>query len=131
VIRAKTYQNAKVQARSNPELAWWVFMRVSGLVLVFLVLGHIYMTFIAQNDIASSEYSVVINKLSQPIWKFYDWLILALAGLHGLNGARYSIEDYGRTQQARFWMKTTLYTVAGALFVWGTIGLFTFNAVQK
>ena len=102
-------------------------MRVSGLVLVFLVLGHIYMTFIAQNDIASSEYSVVINKLSQPVWKFYDWLILALAGLHGLNGARYSIEDYGKTQQARFWMKTTLYTVAGALFVWGSIGLFTFN----
>jgi succinate dehydrogenase / fumarate reductase, membrane anchor subunit len=128
MIRAKRYEDARAQAKSNPELAWWVFMRVSGLVLVFLVLGHIYMTLIQQSDIASGEAGTILEKLSQPIWKLYDWLILLLAGLHGLNGARYSLEDYIPDKGKRFWAKTLLYTVAGVLFVWGTVGLFSFQA---
>lgn len=125
MIRAKRYEDARAQAKSNPELAWWVFMRVSGLVLVFLVLGHIYMTLIQQADSASGAPQTIIDKLSQPIWKLYDWLILILAGLHGLNGARYSLEDYIPDKKKRFWAKISLYSVAGAIFIWGTVGLFT------
>ncbi len=125
MIRAKRYEDARAQAKSNPELAWWVFMRVSGLVLVFLVLGHIYMTLIQQADSASGAPQTIIDKLSQPVWKLYDWLILILAGLHGLNGARYSLEDYIPDKAKRFWAKILLYTVAGAIFIWGTVGLFT------
>jgi succinate dehydrogenase / fumarate reductase, membrane anchor subunit len=128
MIRAKRYEDARAQAKSNPELAWWVFMRVSGLVLVFLVLGHIYMTLIQQSDIASGEPDTILEKLSQPVWKLYDWLILLLAGLHGLNGARYSLEDYIPDKKKRFLAKTSLYTVAGVLFIWGTIGLLSFQA---
>lgn len=126
MIRAKRYSDAKVQARSNAELLWWVFMRLSGLVLVFLILGHIYMTFIAQSESITGNPDIVLEKLSQPVWKLYDWLILVLAGLHGLNGARYSIEDYIPEKSTRFWVKTALYSVATVIFVWGTIGLFAF-----
>lgn len=126
MIRAKRYTDAKMQAQSNPELVWWVFMRMSGLILIFLVLGHIYMTFIQQSEIVSGEASTIVEKLKNPVWKFYDWLILVLAGLHGLNGARYSIEDYIQSRQARLWTKVLLYTLSGILFLWGTVVLFTF-----
>ncbi|MHA0034718.1 succinate dehydrogenase hydrophobic membrane anchor subunit [Deinococcus sp. PESE-13] len=124
MIKARTLSDARQQSHSNAELNWWIFMRISGLILVFLVLGHIYMTFIQVSE-ADATYVAVVNKLSNPAWKFYDWLILALALLHGANGARYSIEDYVRTRPDRAWVKGTFYTVIALLFAFGTVGLFS------
>ena len=124
MIKARALSDARQQSHSNAELNWWIFMRISGLILVFLVLGHIYMTFIQVSE-ADATYVAVVNKLSNPAWKFYDWLILALALLHGANGARYSIEDYVRTRPDRAWIKGTFYTVIALLFAFGTVGLFS------
>lgn len=124
MIRARTLLDARQQAHSNAELNWWIFMRVSGLVLVFLVLGHIYMTFIQVSEM-DATYDAVLSKLSQPAWKLYDWLILALALLHGVNGARYSIEDYVRSRPNRAWVKLFFYSLVGLIFTFGTIGLFS------
>ena len=123
MIRAKTYQDAKEQSHANAELNWWIFMRISGVVLVFLILGHVWMTFIqvSEND---ATFDAVVYKLTQPAWKLYDWLILALALLHGVNGARYSIEDYVRSRPNRFWVKALFYTLSAGLFIFGTVGLF-------
>lgn len=127
MIRAKRFEDAKAQATGNAELFWWVFMRISGIVLLFLVLGHIYMTFIAVPEYVSASYEAIVTKLQQPVWKLYNWLIMVLAGLHGLNGARYVIEDYITDKGKRFWVKSLVYTVAGVILVWGTIGLYTFK----
>lgn len=35
MIRARTFIDAKQQSHSNAELNWWIFMRISGLILVF------------------------------------------------------------------------------------------------
>lgn len=123
-IRAKSYAQARQQSHSNAELNWWIFMRISGVLLVFLVLGHIYMTFIQVSE-SDATYDAVVGKLAQPAWKVYDWLILALALLHGVNGARYSIEDYARSRPGRFWIKGVFYTVVGLIFVLGSVGLFS------
>lgn len=122
MIKARTLTDARAQAHTNAELNWWIFMRISGLILVFLVLGHIYMTFIQVSE-ADATFIAVTNKLSNPAWKFYDWLILALALLHGANGARYSIEDYVRSRPDRAWIKGIFYTVIALLFAFGTVGL--------
>lgn len=124
MIRARTYTDAQQQSHSNAELNWWIFMRISGLILVFLVLGHIYMTFIQVSE-ADATYIAVVNKLQQPAWKLYDWVILSLSMLHGVNGARYSIEDYVRSRPNRAWVKTIFYTVAAVIFTLGTVGLFS------
>ncbi|MFC4454660.1 succinate dehydrogenase hydrophobic membrane anchor subunit [Deinococcus sonorensis] len=124
MIRAKTYSDARTQASGNAELNWWIFMRVSGLILMFLVLGHVYMTFVQVSE-SDATYDAVVSKLSNPAWKFYDWLILVLSLLHGLNGARYSIEDYIRTRPNRFWVKSIFYTLVGVIFTLGTVGLFS------
>jgi succinate dehydrogenase / fumarate reductase, membrane anchor subunit len=124
MIKAKSLTDARTQASSNNELTWWIFMRISGLLLVFLVLGHIYMTFIQVSE-SDATYDAVVSKLSNPAWKFYDWLILVLAVMHGVNGARYSIEDYVRSRPSRFWVKGVFFSVVGIILVLGTVGLFS------
>ncbi len=124
MIRARTFTDARQQAHSNAELNWWIFMRISGLILVFLILGHIYMTFIQVSE-SDATFDAVVNKLASPAWKFYNWLILTLSLLHGANGARYSIEDYVRSRPNRAWVKCVFYTVIALLFTFGTVGLFS------
>lgn len=122
MIRARTLTDARQQAHSNAELNWWIFMRISGLILMFLVMGHVYMTFIQVSE-SDATYDAVVNKLGNPAWKIYDWLILALSLMHGANGARYVMEDYIRSNPDRAWLKLLLFVIVGGLFVFGTIGL--------
>lgn len=122
--KARTFIEARQQSHTNAELNWWVFMRISGLILIFLILGHIYMTFIQVSE-ADATFTAVVNKLSNPAWKLYDWLILALSLMHGANGARYSIEDYVHSRPTRAWVKILFFTVIALLFAFGTIGLFS------
>ncbi|GGR25350.1 succinate dehydrogenase hydrophobic membrane anchor subunit [Deinococcus ruber] len=126
MIKAKTLGDARAQAQSNSELNWWIFMRISGLILMFLVLGHVYMTFVQVSE-SDATYDAVVSKLANPAWKFYDWLILVLALLHGMNGARYSIEDYIRSRPNRFWVKGVFYSVVAVIMALGTVGLFSIH----
>ncbi len=104
----------------------WFFMRVSGLVLLFLALAHFAMTHIV-NDVVETDAAFVYRRWDNPLWRTFDWLLLALALLHGLNGLRWSIDDYIRSRPARAAVKAVLYTVSGVLFAYGT---FTIVAYQ-
>ena len=121
-IRARRYQDAKAQAGTNLELAWWVFMRLSGLVLVFLVLGHIYMNFVLI-DVNTDNYNYVAQRLSNTTWKIYDLVILGLALLHGLNGSRYVMDDWIRHPGRRFVTKAVVYGLGLLVFLIGSISL--------
>ena len=73
--------------RQNFETWQWFFMRISGLVLVFLALGHFTLTHIV-NDVVDTDSGFVADRWSNPLWRAYDWALLALALFHGLNGLR-------------------------------------------
>ena len=121
-----TLREAKATYSTNGELAWWVFMRVSGLVLIFLVFGHVFFNNIAFNA-GQIDYSYVANRFSQSWVKVYDSFLLGFAMLHGVNGLRYSVEDYVRRPGRRFWTKILLYFVAGVMLVLGVMTLWTFT----
>lgn len=122
-IRARRYADAKAQASTNTELLWWVFMRVSGVGMVFLVLGHILMNFVLI-DVNTINYQYVASRLSNTTWKIYDWLILVLAMLHGMNGLRYVMDDWIRNPLRRFVTKAVVYTLAVLVTVVGSFSLF-------
>jgi succinate dehydrogenase / fumarate reductase membrane anchor subunit len=122
-IKSRRFEEARLEASSNLELFWWVFMRVSGVVLVFLLLGHMWMNAIL-TDLNTIDYDYVAKRLSQTTWKLYDWLILALALLHGANGLRYVLDDWVRDPAKRFWTKVAAYGLVGFLFVYGSLSLF-------
>lgn len=125
----RTLKQARATYSSNGELAWWVFMRVSGLLLVFLVFGHLFFNNILI-DAGTIDFAYVAQRLSQPGVKIYDTFLLAFAMLHGVNGLRYSIEDYVKKPGRRFWAKVALFSIAGIVFVLGTMTLWAFSYEQ-
>jgi succinate dehydrogenase / fumarate reductase membrane anchor subunit len=111
--------------RQNFETWSWLFMRVSGLVLVFLALFHFSVTHLL-NDVAKTNYDFVSRRWQNSLWRLFDWLLLALALAHGLNGVRWSIDDYVRNPAVRTTVKGVLYTVTATLFLYGTLTIITF-----
>ena len=88
--------------RNNFERVMWVFMRYSGLVLVFLALSHWGLQHII-NSVHNLQLEDTINRwgiAGQPVsitiwfWRAYYAVFLGLAMLHGLNGLRQVAYDY-------------------------------------
>lgn len=129
-VRApRTLRDARATYTTNGELAWWVFMRVSGLALIFLTFGHLYMSNIVINA-GEIDFNYVAQRLSITWVKIYDSFLLGLAVLHGVNGARYSVEDYARSPGWRFTLKMALYSLTIVVLVIGIISLWAVDYTQ-
>jgi len=108
--------------------AWtWLFMRISGVVLVVLSLLHFALTHIV-NDVVDTNSAFVTRRWGNPLWRLFDWSLLALALAHGLNGLRWIIDDYVRAPRARRLVKIAVFGVTGALFAAGTLTIVSFRA---
>ena len=101
------YSNPSRAARPKPEASgrerlWWYFMRISGLALVFLALGHMFIMHVLV-ELAGGEidFAFVQSRWGTPFWRIYDFALLVLAFLHGANGARVVIADYVANRTAR------------------------------
>jgi succinate dehydrogenase / fumarate reductase, membrane anchor subunit len=114
--------------KQNFETWSWFFMRVTGLVLLFMALLHFAITHII-NDVVETDAEFVANRWENPLWRTFDWMLLALALTHGLNGMRWIIDDYVRSRRGRATVKAVLYTVTGVLFAYGTFTIVTFGAL--
>ena len=80
--------------RSNFELYSWLFMRISGVVLLFLVLGHLLIMNVLDGGVQRINFAFVAGRWASPFWQVWDLLMLWLAQLHGANGLR-TIEKNG------------------------------------
>jgi succinate dehydrogenase / fumarate reductase membrane anchor subunit len=107
------------------ETRSWFFMRLSGLALVFLALIHFAVTHIV-NDVVHTDQAFVRRRWDNPLWRVFDWSLLALALAHGLNGLRRIIDDYVRRRRVRTATLAAVIVVSGALFLWGTFTIVAF-----
>ncbi|HEX7166426.1 MAG TPA: succinate dehydrogenase hydrophobic membrane anchor subunit [Acidimicrobiales bacterium] len=112
--------------RMNFETWSWYFMRISGLVLVFMALLHFAITHIIY-DVVETDAAFVTARWDNPLWRAYDWVLLALGLFHGINGLRWIIDDYVRTPAKRATVKALLYSVTGFLFFYGTLTIVTYG----
>ena len=112
---------------ANFETRSWLFMRISGLVLLFLALFHFAVTHII-NDVVNTDSGFVAQRWHNPLWRAYDWVLLALGLVHGLNGLRYIMDDYIQRPAKRVATKAVLYSLTGALFAYGTLTIVTYKA---
>ncbi|MDP8986912.1 MAG: succinate dehydrogenase, partial [Actinomycetota bacterium] len=78
------------------------------------------------NDVVETDAAFVAERWDNPLWRLFDWSLLALALLHGLNGVRWSIDDYVRSPAWRAGVKAVVYTGTGILFAYGTFTIVTF-----
>lgn len=112
--------------RQNFETWSWYFMRISGLILIFMALVHFAITHIIY-DVTETSADFVAARWDNPLWRAYDWTLLALGLTHGLNGLRWIIDDYVRSPRSRATVKAVLYTITGVLFAYGTLTIVTFG----
>lgn len=116
---------SQLRPRQSFETWSWFFMRVSGLILLFLALLHFAMTHII-NDVAETDADFVARRWDNPMWRIFDWALLFLALFHGLNGLRYIIDDYVRKPANRAWVKAVLYSLSIGLFAYGSLTIITY-----
>jgi succinate dehydrogenase / fumarate reductase membrane anchor subunit len=118
------------EARRPPatEVWWWFFMRLSGLVLIFLVLIHLYVMHLVDAGVERVDFAFVAERWANVGWKTFDWVMLVLALLHGTNGLRVVIDDYVTRPGRRTAIKGSLYTFATVLMIMGTAVIVTFDA---
>jgi succinate dehydrogenase / fumarate reductase, membrane anchor subunit len=112
---------------SNFELNAWLFMRGSGLLLVVLVFGHLFVNLMMGEGIHQIDFAFVAGKWANPFWQVWDLAMLWLAMLHGGNGLRTIINDYTTRTNTRFALKTLLYFGVLTVIVLGTLVIFTFD----
>ncbi len=113
--------------RSNFEMYSWLFMRISGIVLIFLVLGHLLIMNILDGGVQRINFAFVAGRWASPFWQVWDLAMLWLAMLHGGNGLRTIINDYAERDMTRFWLKSLLYVSVIFIVALGTLVIFTFD----
>ncbi len=122
---------APLVSRQRPagglELWAWLFMRISGLVLLFLAVGHVVIMHVLDEGIDRVDFGFVATRWGSPFWRTWDWALLTLALIHGINGLRVIVQDYVRRTAVRFWVNMAFFTLGFILFVLGTVIVFTFD----
>ncbi|BAJ28851.1 putative succinate dehydrogenase hydrophobic membrane anchor protein [Kitasatospora setae KM-6054] len=124
--RARTRKTPR-RTRTNFEMLAWLFMRLSGVVLVVLVLGHLLINLMLDGGVSKVSFAFVAGRWASPFWQFWDLLMLWLAMLHGSNGMRTVINDYAEKDATRLWLKGLLGVATVFTVVLGTLVIFTFD----
>lgn len=120
-------RSTRQNRRGNFEMYSWMFMRASGIVLVILVLGHLFIMNILDGGVHRINFAFVAGRWSSPFWQVWDLTMLWLAVLHGGNGLRTVINDYASRPATRTVLKVLLYVAAIFTIVLGTLVIFTFD----
>jgi succinate dehydrogenase / fumarate reductase, membrane anchor subunit len=127
------YTNPSRAARAKPEGSprerfWWYFMRLSGLALVLLVLGHMLIMHVLVELTGSEiDFAFVQSRWGTPFWRIYDLLMLVLAFVHGANGARVVVSDYITHRTTRSLLIGLLLVASAAWLLLGTLVILLFD----
>src|SRR5690554_4161236 len=85
-----TIESPRTRPTRNRGVNWekwgWVYMRASGVVLVVLIFGHLFVNLVAGDGVSAIDFAFVAGKWADPFWIAWDTLLLWLALIHGANG---------------------------------------------
>lgn len=119
-----------VKPAGGYELWAWYFMRISGLILVFLALGHLFITHIL-NNVENINYYFVATRWGNPrtgvIWRLWDLTMINLAVFHGFNGLRQILAEYVTRPGRRVVTNTLIWTATTFLLLIGSYAILMFK----
>jgi succinate dehydrogenase / fumarate reductase membrane anchor subunit len=116
------------QSRPRPsginrfETLAWQYTRWSGVLLIPLALIHLAIMHIV-NSVYAIDIDFVAARWSLFGWRLYDAGLLWFAGLHGLNGLRYVVDDYFPRRGVNWALKVVMLAVFAFIFVVGSVAL--------
>lgn len=116
-----------LRRRARYEFYSWYLMRVSGLLLVVLAMGH-FLIMHAVNSILDVDYQFVARRWAIPAWRIYDWFLLALSLLHGFNGLRVVVNEHVRAGAIRQAAQAGVAVAMAVFLALGTYVLVAFRA---
>jgi succinate dehydrogenase membrane anchor subunit len=116
--------------RSGLELWGWLFMRLSGILLLFLAVGHVLIMHVMETGVERVNFGFVAERWSSPFWRTWDWMMLSLSLLHGINGVRVIVQDYVPGPGWRLVWNWSFGIVGFTLFVLGSVIVFTFDPAR-
>jgi succinate dehydrogenase / fumarate reductase membrane anchor subunit len=123
----ETPNSPRSRKAANWEKYGWLFMRISGPLLIVLIFTHLIVNLVLGDGIKAINFAFVAGKWADPFWQWWDFAMLWLAMIHGTNGMRTIVNDYTDRVLVRKLLTTTLWSVCGLLILLGTLVIFTFD----
>ena len=109
---------------SGFELAVWYLMRLSGLALFVLALGHFSIMHFIFDPATQSAQWIIDDRWGSVLWRTVDWLLLTMVVLHAFLGIRTVLQDYIHGG-ARTALTLLLHLAGIALALMGTMAVMT------
>lgn len=121
-----TITRRKVQVKFNFERYAYLFMRLSGLALLILAVGHMIIQHVL-NSSGNLTLMFVADQWNTWGWKAYDIFLLLFAIPHGINGLRNVLEDYIHNPGLMKTINIILTIFVVATVIWAAIGISLFD----
>ena len=112
--------------QSNLERWAFLFMRLSGIMLLLLAVGHMLLQHVFR-DVHNLTLLVVQDIWRSWGWRAYDLLLLVFAVTHGFNGLRQVLEDYIHKPSTVNIIKWILVAAIIVTIIWSAVAIFSFN----
>jgi succinate dehydrogenase / fumarate reductase membrane anchor subunit len=124
------YGAGRIRPTGGFEFWSWVFMRISAIVLLFLAVGHVLIMHIPAGGVSRVDFAFVAVRWQSPFWRTWDWMMLTLALIHGINGLRVITLDYVRKPGWRVGLNFAYAIIGFTLFILGTVVVVTFDPTR-
>lgn len=108
------------------ERAFWYFLRVSGVVLMFFVMLHLFLTHYV-NVPSQTNFNYVAERWSNPLWRTFSIILLLSAVWHGVIGLRMVMTDVFNNKLARQISHAVCWVIGIAFTVLGIVNVMAFD----
>ncbi len=104
----------------------FLFMRLSGISLLLLAVGHMLLQHVFR-DVHALTISVVADIWRSWGWRAYDLFLLGFAATHGFNGLRNVLEDYVHDPAKVRGINRALAIFLVISIIWAAVAIFSFQ----
>lgn len=116
----------QIKPKSNFERYAFLFMRLSGVLLLLLAVGHMLLQHVFR-DVHNLTLQVVVDNWRSWGWRAYDLLLLIFAITHGFNGLRQVLEDYIHNPATAKTVGRVILVLIVVTIIWSAVAIFSFN----
>jgi len=100
----------------------WFFQRISGIILLFMLLTHFILLHFSGIELRFDE---VKHHLAQPFWKVFDLSFLVLGTYHAVKGLFMILHDYVQNNLWRGILTAVLWTLGIFMLIIGTLTILS------
>ncbi len=119
----------RVKLERNFERTAWLFMRLSGVAMLILAVGHMVIQHVL-NSSTNLTLQFVAVQWSSWGWRAYDILLLWMAIPHGIRGLYNILSDYIHNPGLRRLIGGLLALFVIATVIWATVAMILFEPAQ-